>query len=222
MGMSEREPRWRLFVAIETPSSWKSYLADVQAQLEERLPGEIRWVHPELLHLTLVFLAEQPVRELAEIQAAITGVAEATPAFRLDLGQPGTFGRAGSVGVIWTGVEDRRGVLEPLHQQLVQALVATGIQFEAGRFQPHLTLGRARDREHGVPVRQLQAVLRGLPHRRRPAGFPVRSLALFRSQLYPSGPIYTVLSEHALAPAARVAEVDQEAEFEPGPGSEGI
>jgi 2'-5' RNA ligase len=62
-----------------------------------------------------------------------------------------------------------------------------------------VTLGRARERERIAPER-LQAAVQALPQRRRPAGFPVRQVVLFRSQLFASGPLYTALSEHPLAP----------------------
>ena len=63
-----------------------------------------------------------------------------------------------------------------------------------------MTLGRARDRQDSLAEAPLHKLLRSLPCRRRPAGFPVRELVLFRSQLLPGGPLYTVLSAHRLGP----------------------
>ena len=57
--------RLRLFVAVELPDAWRAYLAARMAELERLAPGYARWVAPELLHLTVLFLGEQPPARLA-------------------------------------------------------------------------------------------------------------------------------------------------------------
>ena len=191
----------RLFVAVELPAAWRGYLAEVQQDLERVAPGAMRWVHQEILHLTLVFLGDQPPSALGGIQSSIEAAAGATSPFRLELGQFGTFTRDEAVTVAWAGIEDSSARLQPLHQALTERLVAAGVALAPARFRPHVTLGRARGTERIAPQR-LQAAVQSLPQRRRPASFPVRQVVLFRSQLFPSGPLYTALSEHPLGSPA--------------------
>ena len=200
MAAQATQSTMRLFVALEISNAWKSHFSDLQADLERSAPGAIRWVRPDLLHLTVVFLDEQAHSQLGAIQAALTATAEATPAFRLDLGQPDLFGRNGHVMVIWVAVQDLSESLSPLHARVLEALRAHEVAFEARPFTPHVTLGRTR--AHGTPLPEplMRKSFRALPRRRRPAGFPARELVLFRSQLVASGPLYTALSVHRFAP----------------------
>lgn len=200
-----REPPLRLFVALELPTSWQSYLADVQREVEHAQPGELRWVRPELLHLTLIFLGDQPRVALAGISSAITEAAIGTPAFRLELGAFGSFASRGSLSVVWAAVEDGSAELNRLHTRLVECLNAAAVVFERGTFRAHVTLARGRDREQARPTlaTEVSRTLQSLPRRRRPAGFPARHIVLFRGQLFASGPLYTALSEHPLALSER-------------------
>jgi 2'-5' RNA ligase len=193
----------RLFAALEISSAWKAHCADLQAELERVASGALRWVQPDLLHLTLAFLDEQPASALGAIQKALDRAARVTPAFRLELGQPDLFARDGRVAVVWVGVQDSSASLAPLRARVAEALRAADVRFDARRFAPHVTLGRARDAQDSLAEASLHKLLRSLPRRRRPAGFPVRELILFRSQLLPGGPLYTALSAHRLAPPTR-------------------
>src|SRR5437764_761509 len=127
MTQSSTQPTMRLFAALEIPSAWKSHFSDLQADLERAAPGALRWVRPELLHLTLAFLDEQPASALEAIQQALDRAAQASPAFRLDLGQPGLFARDGRVAVVWVGVHDESQSLAPLHARVVEALGQAGL-----------------------------------------------------------------------------------------------
>lgn len=201
MNATERESRLRLFVALELPRSWQAYVAEVQGDVGRVSPSGLRWVRPELVHLTLVFLAEHPARELVAIQAAVSRVARQIHPFRLEIGALGTFGSRGSVNVLWAAVGDPSLRLNLLQRALVEELTRSEVTFDERQFRPHMTLARAQQRDDAEAAARIRAVLAALPRTRRPAGFPVRQIALFRSQLFPSGPLYTVLSEHLFSSA---------------------
>src|SRR3954454_11168834 len=92
--------RLRLFVAISLPDAWRRYLADHQQTLERLAPGYARWVAPDLLHLTLVFLGEQPADVLPGVQEAIAAAVANQAGFPLSLGRLGHFGGA-APRVLW-------------------------------------------------------------------------------------------------------------------------
>ena len=55
----------RLFIALAVPEEVKDRLGMVQKELSEQLhANEIRWVRPELIHLTLKFLGNVVVGQL--------------------------------------------------------------------------------------------------------------------------------------------------------------
>ena len=84
-----------------------------------------------------------------------------------------------------------------------KVLVGAGVAYERVAFRPHITLARARQRDDRELGPKVLGGIQSLPRRRRPAGFPVRGLVLFRSQLMKDGPLHTVLSEHAFAVGSR-------------------
>jgi RNA 2',3'-cyclic 3'-phosphodiesterase len=139
-----RQPaRLRLFVAIALPDAWRCYLAERQAALERLAPGYARWVTPELLHLTLVFLGELPVNTLPAIQEAVAAAAADQSPFPLSLGRLGHFGGA-APRVLWVEARAPGQQLDALHCALAAALAARDVPFDRKPLVPHLTLGRAR------------------------------------------------------------------------------
>ena len=189
--------RLRLFVAIELPEQWRESLAEEARALEAAAPGFARWVHPSLMHVTLVFLGGQDPGVLPSIESAIAAAASASTAFQLRVGTAGSFGGRRSLRVIWVGVEDRPpGALARLQQSVAGALHAASIEFDDSPFRAHVTLGRARRDATSAQSEAMHATVT-----RRAAQPQLRSLepmqcqhvTLMRSDLRPSGPIYTPL-----------------------------
>ena len=89
------------------------------------------------------------------------------------------------------GLVDGKGILIPLQRQLETELERIGFEPEGRAFQPHLTLGRvnsSRGRE--------ELVWRMERYQEEEFGeFEVLKLVLFKSDLRPTGPIYTPLKE---------------------------
>jgi len=191
--------RLRLFVALEIPEPWRAALAQASRRLDQTAAGFGRWVDPSLLHLTLVFLGNQPATSLEQIGAAVKKCAVTSQPYSLELEDVGWFGSSRSVRVVWVGVADRpRGALARLQGHLVESLSQAGVPFEAGRFSPHITLARAR---RGATTAQSEAMHQAVQH----AGafhdgleaLAVEEMVLIRSDLRPTGPIYTPLRRFA-------------------------
>ena len=153
----ELASRLRLFVAIALPPAWKGYLAARAQDLERLAPGYARWVAPDLLHLTLVFLGDQPAARLPTIADAVAGVTAGAPSFRLALGAVGGFGAPPRV--LWVGARAEDDHLTRLHGALVARLAGAGIPFDAKPLVAHLTLGRARRDAAAGAGRTLAAAL---------------------------------------------------------------
>lgn len=182
----------RLFVAADIPDAVRGRLADCQERLRD-LPLPVRWTRPEGMHLTLFFLGETPAERLAGIEAAVAGVAGASPGFRLEARGVGTFPERGRPRVIVFGIG---GEVEPaarLKRGLDAALGALGFRPDERPFHPHLTLGRTKD----GPAGDWKSALA----REREAeggSFEVDRLVLFESRLGPGGSQYLALREFPL------------------------
>jgi 2'-5' RNA ligase len=93
--------------------------------------------------------------------------------------------------VIWMGLVEEREALTSLQKQIEAQLEKMGFQPEDRSFHPHLTLGRMRSSQgKGDLVGRIEK------HKEEEFGdLQVERVVLFKSDLKPSGPIYTPLGE---------------------------
>lgn len=183
----------RLFVAVELSDEWRRHLNSVLTQLRAVQPDAYRWVRPELLHLTVLFLGAQPAGLFPEIRRAVEHCASDCQPFPLSLGALGTFG-VGAARVVWVGVGDPSGALGPLRDCLEAELRARRVAYDPKPIRPHITLGRVREaaRSGSPPMLTLPS------SRRPPRSLVVRELALMQSELGREGARYTALAHAPL------------------------
>ncbi len=182
----------RTFVAIEVPPPIKEALARVQQTLRQS-GAEVRWVRLEGIHLTLKFLGGVAPAQLPALQEGLASVCERVPPLPLQIGEPGFFpnsGKGGRPRVIWVGVEDARGMLRALQGEIDEACTRLGFPAEGRPYQPHLTLGRVQSSRRLETLREAVAGLRG----QTLGAFDAREVVLMRSDLRPSGAVYTPLA----------------------------
>jgi RNA 2',3'-cyclic 3'-phosphodiesterase len=184
----------RLFVAIEVPEEWQRELTRVQRAQDRVSPGYFRWVQPQQMHLTLLFLGNQPAAAVAPITEVLTSVAAGSVSFELALGRVGSFGPARAPRVLWVEVVESAGCLSRLRAAAERQLYASGVAFDDRPLRPHITLGRARPSQAGA-YRAAGTSVRAEP-------LLVRRLVLFQSRLSPSGPEYTALATPQLGVAS--------------------
>ena len=201
--MSEEEERLRLFAAIQLPEEWLRALVGIQTRVERTAAGELRWVRPELMHVTLVFLGYQPAELLPEIESAMETAATEGRQFRLTLGRLGAFGPPHGITVVWAGLTEMPQAMERLHQSLSAHLSARKVAFDRKPLVPHITLARGkRPMDRGASLR-ISAALKELE---LPKGLttPVEDFVLMRSRLSPKGPSYEVVRDSRLGGVADV------------------
>lgn len=152
----------------------------------------VRWVRPEGIHLTLKFLGDVNPSDMQSVHQVILETVPRFSPFSFSVGGLGCFPNVRHPRVIWIGVEERSGELAALTEELEQAFAVQGFERENRRFHPHLTLGRIR---RGVGQAERRAIGETLD---RVEGFTlgdvrVNEVCLFRSELKPSGAVYTRL-----------------------------
>jgi 2'-5' RNA ligase len=193
-------PAVRLFVGLALPDPWRSGLFGLQRRQDRLAPGYFRWVQPELLHLTVVFLGATPAEQVMTAAAAIERAAGGQQPFPVFGGRVGTFGQHRAPRVLWVEIVQPEGQLQKLREGLERELQAAQVAFDPKPFVPHVTLGRARD-GRGRPNRpgpapRLLAQTAALPPYR------VTHLTLFESQPGPNGSRYRSRAVVALGRAS--------------------
>lgn len=195
----------RTFVAVELEASVRQALAQVQATLRSRLEKSvgsgvrIQWVKPESIHLTLKFLGDMPEDRVPDVQTVLTRVAGGHSRFTVDVEGLGVFPDARAPRVLWVGLTAHVDALKRLAADVEAVLGAIGFAPESKPFNPHLTLARIKERSRDIG--QTLAVDRML-ERAAPIGtVMVNAIALMKSELKPSGAVYTKLCEVSLKEA---------------------
>ena len=187
----------RVFLAIEIPENVKDRLVEVQERLRPRLAG-VRWERREKLHLTLVFLGEIAEARLEELKETVKECLKGARGFDLSLKGVGFFPSPRRPRVVWIGIEEEFKIGE-LAERLEKALEEAGFEFDKKPFHPHVTIGRVDLRR--TPGREGGRAV-GLAEKLGSVGgfllkgveFEVDSVVIMRSELRPTGSVYTVLS----------------------------
>ena len=180
----------RSFLAIELPKPILRKIEEVQGDLRSTR-ADVRWVNPEKIHLTLKFFKNIEESRIEPIFKSIEEPIRNTLPFSLEVRGVGAFPHLRNPRVIWMGLVDGREVLVSFQKQIETQLEKIGFQPEDRPFHPHLTLGRMKSSRG-----KEELVGRMERHKEEEFGdFQVERVILFKSDLKPSGPIYTLLKE---------------------------
>ena len=174
----------RLFIAVALSPEMKQALTRVAGLLAARVPaGSIRWVQPDLRHLTLRFLGETAVSKLDMIEQTMDKAAQQQSPLSLHLQEIGCFPHARRPRVVWAGLAGQVAELAAFKSMLDVGLQPLGWEPEKRPFIPHITLGRVKNagKLRGVSwAGEMEAVQ-----------LEITAVSLIESQLSPQGPRYT-------------------------------
>jgi len=184
----------RSFIAIELPEEVKSGLHRLQAELTLAQYTFVKCVSPEGIHLTLKFLGNISPQKVAEITRVMEQASQVVSPFQLHITEVGAFPNMRRPRVLWVGIKGEVDKLIGWQQRIDEGLVPLGFAKEARPFTPHLTLARLRD--NCSPGDRLHfGEMFARAHAEVDYKFTVTSLNLMRSQLFPSGAVYSRLAE---------------------------
>jgi 2'-5' RNA ligase len=178
----------RSFIALDLPEDLKKGLQNLQDKARKHTDC-VRWVKPDNIHLTLKFLGaieESQVDPIARIlENMTTGIAP----FKLQVKGFGAFPNARSPKVIWVGMDDNQERVVLFQEKLEETLAAIGFAPEKRTYSPHLTLGRVKESRAKRDIEQLIE-----KYKDEDLGyFTAGSIVFYRSDLQPSGPVYSSL-----------------------------
>ena len=178
----------RSFIAIELPEAVGSLLGKVQQNLRA-LHLKAGWVHPQNIHLTLKFLGNITTADIDKVGMAMKAAAEDFKPFTLTVGGIGFFPGIKRPRVIWVGVGGQTQALFALQRSLEDRLAAAGFPKERRSFKGHLTLGRFRKGPDSAAISRVIQEYTDIGKEE----FNTRQIVLFKSELKPSGAVYSQL-----------------------------
>lgn len=181
----------RAFIAVDISPEARRLVVERIAFLRARFSDlRVGWDKPEKLHLTLKFLGEIEPEKLPQIKKAVENAAMDIEPFSLALENVGAFPPRGAARVLWLGVRDGSGNLSELHRRLENEFERIGFDRERRGFKPHLTIARLKEPEKTRQLTDLH-VQTDFPA----VDFPVSEVVVYKSDLRPTGSVYTALAE---------------------------
>jgi len=195
----------RAFLAVELSRELRADLAIVQQELKRRIEPEMKrdmrisWAQPASIHLTLKFLGDMDEQVIDPLCAALEQAIGRQIPMNVPLERLGAFPRPQSPRVLWVGPSENweRGAeakrIAETHGAIEQACEGLGFLRETKPFSPHLTLARIKvgERQVGVALAKSGVLDRPISL----SSLAVESVMLMKSELKPTGSVYTKLWE---------------------------
>lgn len=163
-------------------------LRDVQNDLRGN-KFRVKWVRPDNIHLTLKFLGNIDSTDIVGIAGAMSEAIQGCGPINLYAEGVGVFPGIKRARVIWMGLGGQVQPLSEIQRKLEKNLAEIGFSEENRSFQAHLTLGRFKS---AVNPKVIEPILQKYSAIRSEA-FTLNQIVLFKSDLTPSGPVYSAL-----------------------------
>jgi len=184
----------RTFIAVKLPETVLAAIGRVQ----ERMAAcglNVRWVATGNIHLTLKFLGEVDEDEVDAIAAVLTEAVHGFAPLRLAAAGVGVFPSIKRARVIWVGITGQLPEFAALQRSIADRLAAIGYPHETRPYSGHLTLGRVKGPMAASRLTTAMGAFRDFASET----FEVDRVVLFKSDLRPSGALYTELRQVPLS-----------------------
>lgn len=182
----------RAFIAIELPKNPLDAIEKQTTRLRQILGNDIvRWVPTQNLHLTLKFLGDTAASHVDFLKQLLIREAESHSQFNLQLGGLGSFPTSRRPRLLWIGIHAPTD-LTSLQKSIEAGTSRLGYEQEERAFSPHLTIGRTRQTVSPPELQKIRAALDTI-QLGNIGIVRVDSIHLIKSDLQPSGSIYTTL-----------------------------
>jgi len=182
----------RAFIAVEIPPEVHQAIevktALIRAALNKSL---VRWVPTGNIHLTLKFLGDISPANIEMLSQMLNVEVGQHRSFEMAFEGLGAFPNPKRPRVIWIGIQAPAG-LEALQHGIEAATATLGYPPEKRPFSPHLTIGRVKQKVGSAGMQKIRFALEET--RVGSLGSAqVTSVHLFKSDLKPTGAVYTRL-----------------------------
>jgi 2'-5' RNA ligase len=182
----------RTFIAVEIPHHMQETIQQKTEPLRKAIGSSIvRWTPPQNIHLTLKFLGEVSATSVEILTQMLRSQADSCPAFDIHISGLGSFPSLKLPRVLFIGIQ-APAELEALYRGVESETARLGYESDNRGFSPHLTLGRVKQNSSTSDQQKIRKALEeakvdslGIAR--------VDSVHLYKSDLKPSGSVYTKL-----------------------------
>lgn len=182
----------RAFIAVEIPPDIHKEIESQTAPLRVALGTSlVRWTPVTNIHLTLKFLGDISPSNAKTLAQLLTNEASQHPAFEIQFRELGVFPNSKQPHVLWIGIQ-APVVLAALQHAMEAITAKLGYPVEKRPFSPHLTIGRVKQNLSPAELQRIRTALEETSID-IPGSARISAVHLFKSQLKPTGAVYTCL-----------------------------
>ena len=179
----------RLFISLDFPEEVLDKIISIR---DEIYPDALlKWESKNKLHLTLKFLGDVEYEKTDSIIKIIEETIKINKNFNLKFKNFGLYFRNNRPRILWLGFSGNQSLFK-IVDNLENKLKNIGFPKEKRRFHPHLTLLRLKGREN------LDKIYAFRKYRLPNIEFNPKSISLMKSELKPSGSVYTTIKSFEL------------------------
>jgi 2'-5' RNA ligase len=184
----------RTFIAVPVGEDVRRAVEFVEGVLSSSR-ADVKWVRPGNVHVTLKFLGNVEAVRLGDVSAALSAALDGARSFEAAVSGVGTFPPNPSrARVVYMGMSGGAEEMAGLARRVEDAMAGLGFEREKRPFKSHLTIGRVRR-----GARRLDDLGESIARAEyKPLKLRVDRVNLVKSELTPSGAIYTVLETFGL------------------------
>lgn len=179
----------RCFIAVEIPLSVTESIARVTDDLK-KTGGDVRWVRPDNIHLTIKFLGQTDESIVPAIKNALLEKLVPYQPFYITIAGAGYFPDNRRPRIIWIGIEPEEQ-LPGLLRDVEETMFSLGFPREKKPFSGHLTIGRVRSPRRIFETVAVLDTFTGHCF----GSVEVNKIDLMSSILKPAGAEYSTLAE---------------------------
>lgn len=138
--------RLRTFIGLPLPEATRDQISQGMDILRKKNIQNIKWVEPEQLHITMLFLGHITQARMEAASKAAEKAAKETLAFNAYPNGLSYFYKKGADSVIFLDISDKEKSFRQLYKTLVENLLEEEF-YPPTRFTPHITLGRLKRKQ---------------------------------------------------------------------------
>lgn len=180
----------RTFIALEIPKSDLSRIILIRDQIISQ-DKRILWEPLEKLHITLKFLGDVQENLIPVIKDELQSIAECSEPCLLSFKKFGVFSKGNDPKILFVDLNDCVN-LNRIVSRIEESFTKIGFKKETRNFKPHVTLLRFKGSENKNEI--LKLLEASIPQNY----FKADKMHLLKSELKPSGSIYTSIQKYLL------------------------
>ena len=184
-------PVLRSFIALPALPTVQQAIAEVQIKLKE-VQADVQWEPKDKFHITLIFLGNIEQSKFELLSAALAKSFQQFRSFAISYESIGAFPNIRNPRVVWMGIQSNQMILD-LQAAAGQICLEFGFPLDDRMFHPHITLGRVKEARH---VPRLTEAIKTVTF--EPIEMHCSEIVFMKSELRPSGSIYTILKSFPL------------------------